>query len=1114
MDGPGHNPGGWRAAQSATTCPFCGSTVPPAVDRCPQCGRPPVEDGLTVLSDTPLPTPLPTGSADEVTQFVVPSANVKGFVGPEESADDVTRIVAPGDSSEDVTRFAAAPDASEDLTRVGAAEDALTIAASDSPADAMTVAAPVTSTASGARRHRRTNNAGPLEVGQSFGPRYHIIRLLGAGGMGAVYQAWDAELGVAVAIKVIRPEVMEDPATAEEVGRRFKRELLLARQVTHKNVVRIHDIGDIDGIKYITMSYVEGTDLASILKKDGKRPIPELLGIARAVIGGLVAAHGAGVVHRDLKPANIMISKDGEALIMDFGIAHSTGDTGTAPKPGVGVVPEHLTRAATHHAATTLGSIVGTVEYMAPEQARGQAIDQRVDVYAFGLILYDALLGQRRASSGAAAVEELQRRMAAPPPPLQALSPDIPGPLAAFVARCVEPDAEKRFQTSAEAAAALERLDENGHLIAIKRVVRLPYAIAAAILLIAASVGVWWYQRQFIPPPVHDPVSIILADFQNNTGDPSLDRTLEPVMKAALEGASFVTVFDRAGMRRNLGIVPPEVLDEQGAQKIAAEHSVDVVLSATITRANRGYRIASKAVRRLTGDVIAAAEDTANDKNSILGITNELAIRIRETLGDDTSDDAQRFAMATLTASSLDVVHDYAMGMQALSFTKNDEARQYFEKAVASDMNFGPGYVGLAVVAMAADRQSEAEQHLVQAMKHIARMTDREKFQTRGLFHAVTGNYRACTEEYSNLIARFANDPSAHNNLAICYTQLREMPKAIAEMREVVKVLPKRSLYRVNLALRAAYGGEFQTAEEETREAQTLKSRWAPLLRAFVHLGRGQVSPAADAYRELATVDDSGRSQSTSGLGDLAVYQGRFADAVRIFEEGASRDLQEKHAERAADKLIALAHAELARGRTRPAATSADRALMNNSRTVKTRFMAARVFIEAGEIARAKQLASELAKERLAEPRAYAKILEGEMFLKAGDPGRAIASLTVANSADLLDTWIGHFVLGRAYLAAAENEQKSGDAAEAAGLFAQADSEFDRCLKRRGEALSLFLDQEPTFGLFPPVHYYLGRTREGLGATGFAESYKAYLAIRGESTEDSLARDARRRLGL
>src|SRR5688572_14574922 len=452
MDGPGHNPGGWRAAQSATTCAFCGSPIPPAVDRCPQCGRAHVEDALTVLPDTPLPTPppsSPTDSSEEATRFAVPPADVTGVVG-----------------------------ASEDVTHFVPADDAQTIAASDSTADAMTVAAPATSAAHTARRPRRTNNAGPLEVGQSFGPRYHIIRLLGAGGMGAVYQAWDAELGVAVAIKVIRPEVMEDPATAEEVGRRFKRELLLARQVTHKNVVRIHDIGDIDGIKYITMSYVEGTDLATVLKKDGRRSIPELLHIARAVVSGLVAAHSAGVVHRDLKPANIMISKEGEALIMDFGIAHSTGDAGAAPKPGAGVVPEHLTRNATHHAATTLGSIVGTVEYMAPEQARGEAIDERVDIYAFGLILYDTLLGRRRISSGAAAVEELQRRMKAPPPPLQALEPDIPAPLAALVGRCVEPDAAKRFQTSAEVAAELDRLDDKGELIPIKRTIGLPLMAA------------------------------------------------------------------------------------------------------------------------------------------------------------------------------------------------------------------------------------------------------------------------------------------------------------------------------------------------------------------------------------------------------------------------------------------------------------------------------------------------------------------------------------------------------------------------------------------------------------------------------------------------------------
>src|SRR5438105_3933246 len=145
---------------------------------------------------------------------------------------------------------------------------------------------------------------GPLAPGQAFGARYHIIRMLGAGGMGAVYHAWDAELGVSVAIKIIRPEIMANPSAGADVERRFKRELLLARQVTHTNVVRIHDLGEIDRIKYITMSYVEGADLAAIMARDGRLPVAMVVRIVRQVVSGLVAAHKAGIVHRDLKPAN------------------------------------------------------------------------------------------------------------------------------------------------------------------------------------------------------------------------------------------------------------------------------------------------------------------------------------------------------------------------------------------------------------------------------------------------------------------------------------------------------------------------------------------------------------------------------------------------------------------------------------------------------------------------------------------------------------------------------------------------------------------------------------------------------------------------------------------
>jgi serine/threonine protein kinase len=244
--------------------------------------------------------------------------------------------------------------------------------------------------------------------------------------MGAVYQAWDKVLEVAVAVKVIRPPDTEDEEAAQTLERRFKRELLLARQVTHKHVVRIHDLGEIDGITYITMPYVHGVNLAAVLKKEGRMPVERTVGIVRQIASGLAAAHEAGVVHRDLKPANIMIEAEGNALIMDFGIARSTsGVTGPSMTAG--------------------GAIVGTIEYMAPEQATGVPVDHRADIYSLGLILNDLLLGRRQGNSSTA-VAELMARIKDPPAPIRIVDPTLPAALEAIVTRCLQPSPAARYQ--------------------------------------------------------------------------------------------------------------------------------------------------------------------------------------------------------------------------------------------------------------------------------------------------------------------------------------------------------------------------------------------------------------------------------------------------------------------------------------------------------------------------------------------------------------------------------------------------------------------------------------------------------------------------------------------
>jgi tetratricopeptide (TPR) repeat protein len=491
--------------------------------------------------------------------------------------------------------------------------------------------------------------------------------------------------------------------------------------------------------------------------------------------------------------------------------------------------------------------------------------------------------------------------------------------------------------------------------------------------------------------------------------------------------------------------------------------------------------------------VITTARNRASQKDQVLGIATNLATVVREALGDDTSDSAKRFAVETLSATSLEVVREYAAAMEALSRSKYDEARQGFAKAVAVDPNFGLAYAGMAIASKNLDKEQDAEKYIKEAIRHLDGMTERERYRTRGLFYYLTSDYQACVKEYGDLIARYAADAAARNNLALCSTYLRNMPKAIDEMRQVVKILPKRALYRENLAQYADYGGDFQTAEQEVRAMQE-PGTFGLLALAFSQLGQGQLPEAIETYERVAKIDEQGASYGTSGLGDVAMYEGRFSDAARIFSQGAAADLTSNDTDRAASKFAALAFTQVLRRLNAGAISSAQRALAN-SKAVKIRFLAARVFVEAGAADLARTQADGLASELQAEPQAYAKIVDGEAALKSGDARRAIKVLSEASA--LLDTWIGHFDLGRAYLEA--------------GLFTNADSEFDRCIKRRGEALALFLDEEPTYGFFPAVYYYQGRVREGLNTAKFAESYRTYLEIRGKSSEDPLLPEVRKR---
>src|SRR6201984_74487 len=270
---------------------------------------------------------------------------------------------------------------------------------------------------------------GEFAPGTVLGDRYEILALLGQGGMGAVYKAHDIELERLVALKIIRPELTTNP----EILKRFKQELILARQVTHRNVIRIFDLGQADGFKFITMEYLEGKDLRAVLKEKGKLPPEEAGRIILQICRALEVAHGEGVVHRDLKPQNIMLDANGRAYVMDFGIARS------AYLPGM----------------TQTGTLIGTPEYMSPEQAKGEKLDERSDLFSLGVIFYELVTGQSPFYSETP-LATLWKRMKEKAKPLCELDPAIPKPLSDIVAKAMEIEPADRFASAKEMAQQLE----------------------------------------------------------------------------------------------------------------------------------------------------------------------------------------------------------------------------------------------------------------------------------------------------------------------------------------------------------------------------------------------------------------------------------------------------------------------------------------------------------------------------------------------------------------------------------------------------------------------------------------------------------------------------------
>jgi eukaryotic-like serine/threonine-protein kinase len=913
--------------------------------------------------------------------------------------------------------------------------------------------------------------------------RYEILEVLGEGGMGAVYKAKDRELDRLVALKVIRPELSANP----DILQRFKQEILLSSKVTHRNVVRIYDLGEAEAFKFITMEYVEGRDLRQMLKEQGKLAVNDAVEIITQVFSGLGAAHREGIIHRDLKPSNIMQDASGRVVIMDFGLARS-------------IVSDGMTQT---------GMLVGTMEYMSPEQAHAKELDARSDIFTVGLIFYELLTG-KMPYEAESAVASLLKRTHERAVPVSSHDAAIPRPLSSIVAKCIEPDPKLRYQSTAEVLRDIESWQEKGAASTLRfpdvrpwgRDIPWPLIGVITTVLVLAVTG-FLFRNKLLGPKTGAtpaPVSVLVADFQNKTSDPLFDDTLEPMFNVALEGASFINAYNRSTARQAAAKLPNPTgkLDENAARLVAVNEGVAAIVTGSLSSRGSGYTLSVKAIDAVTGKTLANTDANTANKDELLLAVPKLAVPIREALGDTTPESVQlEKAAGAFSTSSLPAVHQYGVAMEQLWAGNSEEALQAFSKAIAMDSNFARAYGGMASAYGNLGKTQDAEKYVKLAMEHVDRMTERERYRVRGLYYYATSNYPKCVEEYGELVKHFPADNVAWINIAACYSGLRRMPEAVGAAKRAVEITPKGAVQRMVLSFYSSYSGDFTVGEREARTALELNlSSQAYLALGEAQLGLGQMSQATETYYKLEKTDALGASLAASGLADIASYEGRYADAVGILDRGVAGDLATKNADSAAEKLAAISHLQLLRGQRVPAVGAATKAF-SMSQAVPVRVLAAQTLLEAGDVATAQKLADGLASEVQPETRAYAEIIHGDLALQRGQKNEAIKMFTDANQ--LLDTWIGRFELGRAYLEA--------------GLFVEADSEFDRCMKRRGEALEIFQDNVPTFAYFPALYYNQGRVREGLKSPGFAEAYRTYLGIRGKASEDRLAVDIRRRLG-
>ncbi len=895
------------------------------------------------------------------------------------------------------------------------------------------------------QRERRQDKAENL-AGTTIS-HYEVLSHLATGGMGVVYKAKDTRLGRIVALKFL-PEHFADDANALS---RFDREVRSASALNHPNICTIYEVAEHEGRPYMAMEYLDGQTLNDLI---AGRPlgIDRVLQLGIEIADGLEAAHAEGIIHRDIKPANIFVTQKGHAKILDFGVAkrprtHQAAALTSAEEGSPSTAnASPLEEQHPDPNLTSPGAAIGTASYMSPEQARGEDLDARTDLFSLGLVLYEMATG-RQAFGGSNTAIVFRSLLAQQPKPLLQINPALPRGLERVVTKALEKERASRYQSATEILADLRALKAR-EVDAQKRKPERILAAATALIVLLAAAGTYFYHEKASSHLLTEKDTLLLADFTNNTGDPVWDDTLKQWLRVELEQSPYLNIMsdeDVMKLLRYSGHSPSERVTPELARNLCQRAVSKAVLLGSISSVGTQYEIELKAVNCEDNAPLAEERKKTRSRDEVLSKLHDAGVSMRNKLGESLASIRKYEApMAAATTPSLEALHAYSAGLRAQHTQGDNEAIPLLKQAIALDPNFAMAHAMLGTVyANLRDNASAGEQARY-AYTLRDRVTQREKFVVDSSYYALaTGELENEIGVYEQWKMAYPRDPSPYLRLAYTDGFLGQYEKAAEGYREVMKLEPNDVVNYIDLAATYVILNRLDEANSllDVLHARKLEHEYVPQVAYLIAFMRDDAKEM-ERLASSTAADSQNADILLSTQSDTEAFHGRLQNSQTVLRKAMDSAHRSGANARASEwqAHAALRDAEL--GNSIQARAEAAAALATGE---DIKEIAALALARTGNTARSQTIARDLASQSPTDlwlNNYWLPCIRASIELDRQNPEQAIAALEVTKRFEtggdpiMLDALYPAYIRGQAYLL-----QRNASAAAA---------EFQKVLDHRG----------------------------------------------------------------